>query len=124
MYHSVDITSRHPDRMLRQLAASVLVGLVIVYVVVLFALAQPPTLAERHGLAERPTLAEPPTLVESPTAFGRRHACPSVTTGDPGQPSRVRPTPRHTPRVDPLSGQVVSEPAASLAVAGNVCTRA
>jgi hypothetical protein len=136
------VTSGRPVLM-RQLAASVLFGLVIVYVVVLLALAEPPTLAARPGLAGRPGLAQHPTLphppaltervrlaglagrpglfAESPTSVGSLHSCPPVSTGDPAQPSGVRPTPSHTPRTDPSSGQVVSEPAASLAAAGNRC---
>jgi|SRR3954469_12429085 hypothetical protein len=129
-----EVPLRRPIRMLRQLAASVLFGLTITYVAILFALAEPPTLverprpverttvSERPGVSERPTLAEQPTA-EPPAAIRRRHVCPSVTTGNRERSSWVRPGPRHTPRIDPASGRMVSEPAASLAAAGNPCKK-
>jgi hypothetical protein len=114
-----DVTARRPVRVLRLLAGSALVALVIAYVVVLFALAVPPTLVERPGLVGR---LEQPALAESPTVRVL-HACRSVPTGDPEERAREHLAPSHTPLIDPATGQIASEPAASLAAAGNRCKK-
>ena len=99
----------------RWVEAAVL-ALVIVLLAVLLELATPPTLTVRYLPVVRPP--GPQRTHENST--------PQVCTEASRRsgPSSLRMSPRHTPRMDLAIHRVVSEPAASLAVAGTRCVGA